>query len=157
MNFKTPSTGRCEAELKIQNLYKEITDAAERFSQLAKVAQSEALTNYYQKKSEARRRFVKELEDSSKGNKLSKISKSTNAGAFSRLHTSIKALFTSDNDEVSLNKATYHEESLLYEYNFVLKNTEDLSENLQNILKKQKQEIEDDLSKIRSIDHLKNN
>lgn len=156
MNSKTPKTARYEAELKIQNLYKEVTGAVKRFNRLAQVAESAELTHYYQEKAKERQRFVKELEDSSKDNKLNKIGKGTTSGAFVRLHTTLKTLFSSDNDEVSLNKAIYHEESLLYEYDFVLKSPEDLSDNLQNILKNQRQEIKEDLSKIQSIHDLKN-
>tara|TARA_R110002049_G_scaffold242357_1_gene416162 strand:- start:6187 stop:6642 length:456 start_codon:yes stop_codon:yes gene_type:complete len=140
-----------ELQQKLSGLYKELKNSVKRFHTLAQIAESEKLVLFYKKKLEERKCFRTELKAFLKSNNVKIESSGTVTGAFSRLHTKIKVMFDNDEDQVSLNKATYHEESLLYHYEFILKKPEMLSDNLIKLLNTHTTKIESDINKMRNF------
>ncbi len=154
MNSKKPIPLNSELALKIETLNEALNDAVKRFSTLIRIAKSEKLMQFYAKKLEERRTLKDQLQFFIEDFQLKKTKKGTVTGAFSRLHANIKAIFDDDEDEVSLTKAMYHEESLLFEYETILKKPEILPEKLFGLLKNHKSTIEKDVKKIKHLNDI---
>tara|TARA_R110002049_G_scaffold302713_2_gene496101 strand:+ start:35820 stop:36281 length:462 start_codon:yes stop_codon:yes gene_type:complete len=141
-----------ELQSKLNNLYKELNNAVKRFRSLSQIAKSHSLVSFYQKKLEERNQFRLELKTHLKRNDAKIESSGTVTGALSRLHAKIKVMFDNDDDQVSLTKATYHEESLLHVYQFVLRKPQILDEGLIKLLKNHVEKIESDIRVMRTFE-----
>ncbi|GAA4238764.1 hypothetical protein GCM10022291_30520 [Postechiella marina] len=140
-----------ELQQKLNRLFKELNNAVKRFYLLAQIAKTEPLVLFYHKKLEERKAFRSELKAYLKANDVRIETSGTVTGAFSRLHTKIKTMFDNDEDEVSLTKAKYHDESLLYDYKSVLSKPEILSDNLKLLLENHYAQIASDVQKMNSL------
>lgn len=139
-----------ELESKLTQLRKALKDAAKRFKNLAEITDSNQLVQFYTEKFKERQKFENEIISLLNNFNIRSKSGGTAVGAFSKLHTNLKIIFGKDSDEVSLTKATYHEESLLNEYHFILRKPEIFNEAALKTLRLQAEQIKKD------IQHLKN-
>lgn len=154
MSSKKPLLLDSELAQKVDSLNKALNDAVKRYKTLIQIAKSEKLMNFYTKKLLERETFKDELKPFVEDFQLKKTKKDTLSGAFTRLHANIKALFDDDEDEVSLTKAMYHEESLLYDYDIILRKPEIIPTELLALLKEHKHNIKEDVDKIKHLNDI---
>ncbi|MBJ2172659.1 PA2169 family four-helix-bundle protein [Aureibaculum sp. A20] len=129
-------------------------DAENGYTKAASNAKNEALKNFFKNKAQERNYFKSELksEVASFGQKFETSGSIT--GAAHRTWMDVKALFSSENDESMLEEAIRGEKASVQEYDDVLKETS-LPLSTQNILLKQKSQIEKTLSTIKTLEDLK--
>lgn len=140
-----------ELQTKLNALYKALNNAVKRLRLLSEIAKSEELVLFYQKKLKERKAFKFELREHLKANSVRIVSSGTLTGAVSRLHTKIKIVFDNDEDQVTLTKAIYHEESLLYDYQFIMRKPELLGDGLISLLVGHMECIKSDLEDMKSL------
>lgn len=150
MKVKNKTTINSELESKLTRLRKELRDAVKRFKNLTAITDSNELIQFYKEKFEERQKFENEIISLLKDINIRTKSGGTVSGAFSKLHTNLQVIFGKDPDEVSLTKAIYHEESLLHDYQFILRKPDIFNEEILKILRLQAEQIKKD------IQHLKN-
>jgi len=141
-----------ELQSKLHALHKELNNAVKRFKSLSQIAKSEWLISFYKAKLQERNQFRLELKTHLETNYAKLESSRTVAGALNRLHTKVKVMFDNDHDQVSLTKATYHEESLLDVYQFVLIEPQIIEDDLIELLKNHVEKIESDIKLMRTFE-----
>lgn len=139
---------------KLNDILEKNYDAENGYKKAANNAKNEALKNFFKNKAQQRNTFKSELksEVASFGQKFETSGSAT--GKAHRTWMDVKALFSSDNDESMLEEAIRGEKASVEEYNDVLKETS-LPPSTQNLLLRQKTQIEKSLSTIKTLEDLK--
>ena len=139
---------------KLNAILEKNIDAENGYAKAASNAKNEALKNFFKNKAQERKYFKSELksEVASFGQQFETSGSIT--GAAHRTWMDVKALFSSENDESMLEEAIRGEKASVQEYDDVLKETS-LPISTQNILLKQKSQIEKTLSTIKTLEDLK--
>ncbi|RZT00042.1 ferritin-like domain-containing protein [Aquimarina brevivitae] len=138
---------------KLNDLLERTYDAEKGFKKAASNVKNKALKNYFTSKAQERYDFGHELKSEIKsfGQKVNKGG--SNLGAAHRTWMDIKNLLSSDNEESMLEEAIRGEKSAVDEYQEVLKETT-LPPSTENVLLKQKEQIENGLNTIKRLEDL---
>ena len=130
---------------KLNKLLEKTYDAEKGYQKAAENTENVVLKTFFNKKSKQRYNFGHELKDeiTSFGQKIEK--KGSIAGAAHRTWMDFKALISSNDSEAMIEEAIRGEKSSIEEYNDVLSETS-LPTSTATLLKKQKNQIELDLS-----------
>ena len=145
MKLKTYTPNQTEKGQKIIEVLKGVNDSIKRYKVLSTVAKSDELKAFYTRKLKERKTFRKHLASYADTMGLNTGKSGSLTGAVSRLHTKIKTVFDNDEDQVSINKALYHDQSLMHDYEFILNKPEILEEDLQELLQNQLKTIQKDV------------
>ncbi len=138
---------------KLNGLLEKTYDAEKGFKKAAENTDHSGLRSYFENKAKQRYDFGHALKSEIKmfGQEVDKGDSLT--GKAHRAWMDVKALFSSDDDEATLEEAIRGEKAALEEYEDVLKETS-LPSSTSTILKSQRQAIENGLSNIKSLEDL---
>lgn len=139
---------------KLNDLLEKNYDAEKGYKKAAENVDHNGLKNYFNRKAEQRRTFGHDLKSEIRtfGQEVDKGGSFT--GAAHRTWMDVKALFSADDAESMLEEAIRGEKASVDEYNDVLNETS-LPSTTKSILLSQKNHIESDLSKIKSLENLR--
>jgi len=152
MKVKDASQPESDQIMKLRQLRKAVKDSVKRFRILVQISESDQLISFYKEKFNERRAFENQIVHLLKSFSVRSKSSGSVTGAFVKLHTNLQVILGKDPDQVSLTKATYHEESLLYEYEFALKQTDYLTDKTSEILEVHAQQIQADIQRLKAFD-----
>jgi len=149
MSTYTESVGN-----KLNELLERTYDAEKGFKKAAENADNSALKSYFNEKSRERYDFGHELKSEirSFGQEVEKGGSVT--GALHRTWMDVKSLFSADDAESMLEESIRGEKAALDEYDDVLSETS-LPMSTKNILMSQRNKISSGLSKIRTLEDLR--
>lgn len=138
---------------KLNDLLEKTYDAEKGFKKAAENVKNPALQSYFKQKADERYSFGHDLkaEIKSFGEDVDKGGSAT--GAVHRTWMDVKALFSADNEESMLEEAIRGEKSAISEYEDVISDAS-LPNSTKSILLAQKRQIENGLSKIKSLEDL---
>ena len=147
------STYTEEINEKLNDLLEKTYDAEKGFKKAAENVDNPSLKNYFKQKADERYSFGHDLkaEISSFGGQADKGGSFT--GSMHRAWMDTKALFSTENEESMLEEAIRGEKASVSEYEEVLDCTE-LPQSTRSMLSSQKQQIENGLSNIKSLEDL---
>lgn len=139
---------------KLNGLLEKNYDAEKGYAKAAENTEHSGLRTFFKRKSQERRTFGHDLkseirafgQDVDKGGSLT--------GAAHRTWMDVKAIFSADNEESMLEEAIRGEKASVNEYDEVLKEAS-LPSSTKSILLSQKNQIETDLFKVKSLENLK--
>jgi len=138
---------------KLTQLRKAVKDSVKRFKNFTQLTDSKKLVDFYYNKFCERKQFEADIIQLLKVCNERTNSGGTVSGAFSRLDTKVQILFGRDADDISLTKATYHEESLLNVYQLAMAKPELLHEDMLKTLQQHAQQIEDDIQRLKTFSY----
>ncbi|GGW60789.1 uncharacterized protein (TIGR02284 family) [Winogradskyella epiphytica] len=143
-----------EVGSKLNGLLEKNYDAEKGYQKAAENVEHAGLKNYFNRKAEQRRSFGHELksEITSFGQEVDKGG--SIKGAAHRTWMDVKALFSADDAESMLEEAIRGEKAAVSEYNEVLQEAS-LPSSTKSILMSQKNQIDTDLSEVKSLESLR--
>ena len=148
------STYTEEVGEKLNDLLEKTYDAEKGYKKAAENTDEVALKNFFNRKAQERYDFGHELktEIRSFGQDVDKGGSTT--GTLHRAWMDVKALFSTDDAESMLEEAIRGEKSAVSEYEDVLSETS-LPSTTKSLLETQKRSIENDLSRIKSMEDIR--
>lgn len=151
MKLKTYTPYQTELGQIINKLLHELNDSIKWFQELKASTANKELVQFYSKKLKEREKFKNQIEPYAKKVGINVPKSATLLGAFSRLHAQIKATFNNRVDQILINKAIYHEESLSYEYKCALEHPDKLIYGLIEVLQQHLNCLESDIKYLNEI------
>ncbi|MBU2929481.1 ferritin-like domain-containing protein [Winogradskyella psychrotolerans] len=139
---------------KLNGLLEKNYDAEKGYAKAAENTEHSGLSSFFNRKSQERRMFGHDLKSEIKafGQGVDKGGSFT--GSAHRTWMDVKALFSADNEESMLEEAIRGEKASVNEYDEVLQEAS-LPSSTKSILLSQKNQIQTDLSKVKSLENLK--
>lgn len=136
---------------KLNELIEKNINAKDAYAKAIEKVENTEIKNFFKERATDRAKFVKELRTEVWGNGEIPENSGDISGEVHRNWMSLKALFSSNDEEVMLNETIRGEKSALDEYNKILSETE-LPMSIENLLKKQKNAIETAVTKAKNYE-----
>ncbi|REG87803.1 ferritin-like domain-containing protein [Winogradskyella sediminis] len=139
---------------KLNDLLEKNYDAEKGYAKAAENTEHSGLRTFFNRKSQERRTFGHDLKSEirSFGQEVDKGGSFT--GSAHRTWMDVKALFSADNEESMLEEAIRGEKASVNEYEEVLQEST-LPSSTKSILESQKNQIQSDLSNVKSLENLR--
>ncbi len=137
----------------LEEILEKNRDAEKGYTKAAENADSSNLKSYFKKKASERNTFNTELKKVMMTSYNDIDDDGTFAGTIHRTWMDVKAFFSADDDESMLEEAIRGEKASVEEYDDVLEDT-NLPTEIASLVRKQKMQIESDLSKVKTLEDL---